>query len=61
MAQIDLDKAQKITDRFGAVIDEYMGTENEGDLDPNVLLQHVQAVALVDIARSLRIIAEDYK
>lgn len=61
MAQPDLDFAQKLTDFVGEHIKPYLGTEKEGDLDGNVILQHAQSIALIDIARSLRIIAEDHK
>jgi len=61
MAQPDLDFAQRITDALGAHVKPYLGTPSEGELDGNVVLQLVQSIALVDIARSLRIIAEDHK
>lgn len=59
--QPDLEFAQKLTDLVGDQLKKYVGTPDENELDGNVMLQHAQSIALVDIARSLRIIAEDHK
>lgn len=61
MAQIDLKKLRSLVTVFGEQIDGAIDDGQAGELDGNVLMQHVQASALIDIAESLRVIAEDHK
>ena len=57
MAQIILDNIQEIADDIG----KYVRPGTQPSPEDMMALEYVQAVALIDIARSLRIIAEDHK